>query len=178
MSRTVEIMIAGFGGQGVLFAGKILAYAALMADKEVSWLPSYGPEMRGGTANISVIISDTPIGSPIIDNPNLFAAMNQPSLEKFEDDVQGGGLVISDSSLISLQVQRSDIRVCSLPATKLAEDAGLKGLANMVIVGKIAKESGLFDLEELYSAALKCIPERKRDLLEKNKKAMEIGYTY
>lgn len=178
MSQTVEIMIAGFGGQGVLFAGKILAYAALMAGKEVSWLPSYGPEMRGGTANISVIISDTPIGSPIVDNPGVFVAMNQPSLEKFEEEVQPGGLIILDSSLIQLKVKRHDLQACYIPATKLAEDNNLKGLANMIILGRIAGETGLFDLDTLYLAASKSIPERKKDLLAFNKKAIEIGYNY
>jgi len=178
MSNTHEIMIAGFGGQGVLFAGKILVYAGLLAGKEVSWLPSYGPEMRGGTANINVIISDTPIGSPIITYPRVFVAMNQPSLEKFENDVQRDGLIIVDSSLIPLEVKRTDVKACYIPATKLAEDAGLKGLANMVMVGKISKELGVFNLDILKSAVSKSIPERKKDLLTSNIKAIETGYSY
>ncbi len=178
MSTANEIVIAGFGGQGVLFAGKILVYAGLLAGKEVSWLPSYGPEMRGGTANINVIISDTPIGSPIITNPGMLVAMNQPSLEKFENDVQKNGLIIVDSSLISLKVKRTDIKTCYIPATKLAEDAELKGLANMVMVGKIAKELGIFDLDIVKKAASKSIPARKQDLLAPNIKAIEIGLAY
>ncbi|WP_368294354.1 2-oxoacid:acceptor oxidoreductase family protein [Dehalobacter sp. TBBPA1] len=178
MSTTLELMIAGFGGQGVLFAGKILVYAGLLTGKEVSWLPSYGPEMRGGTANINVIVSDTPIGSPIITYPGMLVAMNQPSLEKFESDVQQNGTIIVDSSLIPIQVQRSDVQTFYIPATKLAEDAGLKGLANMVMVGKIAKEAGIFDLEMLNKAVSKSIPERKKDLLASNIKAIEIGYKF
>jgi len=173
-----EIQIAGFGGQGVLFAGKVLAYAGLLAGKEVSWLPSYGPEMRGGTANISVIISDTPIGSPIINRPGIFVAMNQPSLEKFENDVIENGIIIVDSSIISLQVKRTDVKVYYVPATRLVEEAGLKGLANMLMVGKIVKELGIFDLEILKSAAGKSVSERKRDLLAGNLKAIEIGYNF
>lgn len=178
MSATHELLIAGFGGQGVLFAGKILAYAGMLAGKEVSWLPSYGPEMRGGTANINVIISDTLIGSPIITNPGIFVAMNQPSLEKFEHDVQQGGLVIVDSALIAINVERPDVKACYIPATKLAEEAGLKGLANMIMVGKIAGEAGLFELETLKTAIAKSVPERKKDLLAANLQAVEIGYHY
>ncbi|UWG95698.1 2-oxoacid:acceptor oxidoreductase family protein [Dehalobacter sp. DCM] len=178
MSKTMELNIAGFGGQGVLFAGKILVYAGMLAGKEVSWLPSYGPEMRGGTANINVIVSDTPIGSPIINYPNMLVAMNQPSLEKFESDVQKEGMIIVDSALIPIPVTRTDVTVFYIPATKLAEEAGLKGLANMVMVGKIAKETGIFDLETLNKAVSKSIPERKKELLASNIQAIEIGYNY
>lgn len=178
MSSTHELMIAGFGGQGVLFSGKILAYAGLLAGKEVSWLPSYGPEMRGGTANVNVIISDTLIGSPIISQPGVLVAMNQPSLEKFENDVQENGIIIVDSSLISLKVKRTDVKTFYIPATKLAEDAGLKGFANMIIVGKTAKELGIFDLDFITMATSKSIPARKQALLEQNLKAIEIGYSF
>lgn len=178
MSKTLELNIAGFGGQGVLFAGKILAYAGLLASKEVSWLPSYGPEMRGGTANITVIISETPIGSPIITYPNMLVAMNQPSLEKFESDVQKDGLIIVDSTLIPIKVQRTDVETFYIPATRLAEEEGLKGLANMIMVGKIAKETGIFDIDLLKKAVSKSIPERKKELLASNIKAIEIGYQY
>lgn len=178
MSKTLELNIAGFGGQGVLFAGKILAYAGMLAGKEVTWLPSYGPEMRGGTANITVIVSDTPIASPIINYPNVLVAMNQPSLEKFESDVQKAGIIIVDSALIPIEVQRSDVQTFYIPATKLAEEAGLKGLANMIMVGKITKETGIFDFETLKTAVAKSIPERKKDLLASNIQAIEIGYHF
>ncbi|NLL94518.1 MAG: 2-oxoacid:ferredoxin oxidoreductase subunit gamma, partial [Thermoplasmatales archaeon] len=141
MAKT-DILLAGFGGQGVLFAGKVIAYAGLMEGKEISWLPSYGPEMRGGTANCSVCISDRPIGSPLVVNPDVLVAMNLPSLEKFEKDVVPGGLIIVDSSLIDRKVGRDDVRVVYLPASKLAEENGLRGAANMVIVGRLFKEIG------------------------------------
>ncbi|NLL94515.1 MAG: 2-oxoacid:ferredoxin oxidoreductase subunit gamma, partial [Thermoplasmatales archaeon] len=141
MAKT-DILLAGFGGQGVLFAGKVIAYAGLMEGKEISWLPSYGPEMRGGTANCSVCISDRPIGSPLVVNPDVLVAMNLPSLEKFEKDVVPGGLIIVDSSLIDKKVARDDVRVVYLPASKLAEENGLRGAANMVIVGRLFKEIG------------------------------------
>ncbi|MGI5902426.1 MAG: 2-oxoacid:acceptor oxidoreductase family protein [Desulfitobacteriia bacterium] len=173
-----ELTIAGFGGQGVLFAGKILAYAGLLSNKEVSWLPSYGPEMRGGTAHIDVIISNTSIGSPIISRPNILVAMNQPSLEKYENKVQKDGLIIIDSSIIQLKVKRVDVKVCYIPATRLVSDAGLKGLANMVMVGKISREVKAFDLNTLRLAVTKSIPERRKALLEPNLKAIDIGYNY
>ena len=115
---TTQIMIAGFGGQGVLFAGKFLAYKGMVQNKQISWLPSYGPEMRGGTANCSVVISDTPVGSPIITNPDMLIAMNLPSLQKFVDAVVPGGVIILDSTLIDAKVERTDVKVFYIPAKK------------------------------------------------------------
>ena len=109
--KTTQILIAGFGGQGILFSGKFLAYKGLMEDLQVSWLPSYGPEMRGGTCNCSVILSDTPVGSPIITNPDVLVAMNLPSLQKFVDDVVPGGVIVLDSTLIGAKVDRTDVMV-------------------------------------------------------------------
>ena len=123
-----QILIAGFGGQGVLFAGKFLAYKGLIEGKQVSWLPSYGPEMRGGTANCSVIVGDEPIGSPIVNAPNTLIAMNLPSLQKYENAVVPGGLILVDSTLIAEKVTRTDVRVCYVPATKLANDSGFSTL--------------------------------------------------
>ena len=122
--KTTQILIAGFGGQGVLFAGKFLAYKGLVQDKQVSWLPSYGPEMRGGTANCSVVISDMPVGSPIITNPDILVAMNLPSLMKFVNDVVPGGHILLDSTLIDVKVERDDVTVHYIPATQLANDKG------------------------------------------------------
>ena len=136
-----QILIAGFGGQGVLFAGKFLAYKGLIEGKQVSWLPSYGPEMRGGTANCSVIVGDEPIGSPIVNAPNTLIAMNLPSLQKYENAVVPGGLILVDSSLIAEKVARTDVKVCYVPATKLANDSGFSTLANMILIGKLLKES-------------------------------------
>ena len=126
---TTEIILAGFGGQGILFAGKILAYCGLIAGKELSWLPSYGPEMRGGTANCSVCISDEPIGSPLVTTPDYLIAMNGPSYKKFIDAVKPGGLVLFDNSIVEETCERTDITAISLPATDLATDAGLNGAA-------------------------------------------------
>ena len=135
-----QILIAGFGGQGILFSGKFLAYEGLIDGKEVSWLPSYGPEIRGGTANCSIIISDTKIGSPIVDTPDVLIAMNAPSFDKYINEIVPGGQVFVDSSLISKKSERTDIEAYYIPATKLASDNGMSTLANMIIVGKILKE--------------------------------------
>ena len=125
--KDLNILFAGFGGQGVLFSGKVIAYAGMMEGKEISWLPSYGPEMRGGTANCSVCISDNKIGSPLVTNPDILVAMNLPSLDKFEKDVVPGGMIILDSTLINRKVERDDVNVIYLPASKLSEDAGDSG---------------------------------------------------
>ena len=147
------MVFAGFGGQGVLFAGKVVAYAGLIEGRELSWLPSYGPEMRGGTANCSVCLSDEAIGSPLVTNPNVLVAMNRPSLDKFVNDVEPGGVILLDSSLIDVQVERDDVTVCYVPASKLAEENGLKGLANIILVGKLFEEVG-FCAEETLDKAL------------------------
>ena len=128
----MNALLAGFGGQGILFMGKVIAYAGLTDGKEVSWLPSYGPEMRGGTANCSVCISSDPICSPLVVTPNVFVAMNGPSYDKFIDSVVPGGIVILDSTLVEREVKRDDITVCLVPATQMAEEHGLKGLANII----------------------------------------------
>ncbi|MBR7159646.1 MAG: 2-oxoacid:acceptor oxidoreductase family protein, partial [Clostridia bacterium] len=144
---TTQILIAGFGGQGVLFAGKCLAYEGMFENKQVSWLPSYGPEMRGGTANCSVILSDEPVGSPIVSTPDVLIVMNSPSLDKYEDATAVGGKIFVDSALISREVRRSDVDAYYIPATKLASDLGIPTLANMIIVGKMIKETALVTLE-------------------------------
>lgn len=173
--KDLNIVFAGFGGQGILFAGKVAAYAGFIDSKEISWLPSYGPEMRGGTANCSVCISDSPIGSPLVTNPNVFVAMNLPSLRRFINDVEPGGTVIVDSSLIEEKIERNDLKVFYVPATRLAEENGLKGLANIILVGKLVKETAFCTDEVLEKAMAKCIPPRKADMLELNKKAIDIG---
>lgn len=173
--KDLNIVFAGFGGQGVLFAGKVVAYAGLIDSKEISWLPSYGPEMRGGTANCSVCISDEPIGSPLVTNPNVLIAMNVPSLDKFINEVEPGGIVLLDSSLIDSKVERTDLSVFYVPASKLAEENGLKGLANMILVGKLFKETGFCEEATLEKAMLKCIPPRKAAMIDSNKKAVSIG---
>lgn len=176
--KNCKIMLAGFGGQGILFAGKVLAYAGLKAEREVSWLPSYGPEMRGGTANCSVVISDKPVGSPIIPNPDVLIAMNRPSLDKFEDTLPKDGIIILDSSMVDRQVARDDVKVFAIPAREICLEAGLGNLANMVIVGKLIKETGLYTMEEIKAGLEKSIPPSKAALMEKNVKAIELGYQY
>ena len=135
--KTTQILIAGFGGQGILFAGKFLAYKGLLEDLQVSWLPSYGPEMRGGTANCSVILSDDPVGSPIITEPDVLIVMNLPSLQKYVDTVVPGGQIYVDSTLIAEKVERTDVEVYYIPATQMANDAGVPTLANMVMMGHV-----------------------------------------
>ena len=173
-----EILIAGFGGQGILFAGKFIAYEGLMNDKEVSWLPSYGPEMRGGTANCNIIISDTLIGSPIVDKPDILVAMNGPSFDKYENTVVAGGQVYIDSSLIDKTTDRTDIKAFAIPATAMASDNGLSGLANMIMLGCVIKNSGIMTLDSAKAAMEKLVPAKKQEMLALNIKALELGYNY
>ena len=172
---TTSILIAGFGGQGILFAGKFLAYKGLKDGKNVSWLPSYGPEMRGGTASCGVIISDSPVGSPIVSNPDVLVAMNLPSLDRYEDSVVPGGTIYVDSTLIERKVKRSDVTVHYIPAPQLASDNGMSTLANMIIVGKILNETNGFDEAGVDAALRSVVSARHQDLLEVNRKAMLIG---
>ncbi|MBE6759092.1 MAG: 2-oxoacid:ferredoxin oxidoreductase subunit gamma [Ruminococcaceae bacterium] len=173
--KDFNFLLAGFGGQGILFAGKVIAYSGLIDEHEVSWLPSYGPEMRGGTANCSVCLSENAIGSPLVTEPNGFVAMNLPSYDKFIDSVAPGGVVLIDSSLIEKKCDRTDISVFYVPATKLAEENGLKGLANIILVGKLFKETGFCTPEALTEAVKKCVPPRKAAMIESNLKAIELG---
>lgn len=175
---TTQILIAGFGGQGVLFSGKFLAYKAMMEEKEVSWLPSYGPEMRGGTANCSVIISDTPVGSPIVTEPDVLIAMNLPSLDKYEDAVVPGGTIIVDSTLITRKVKRTDVNVYYIPATQMASNEGITTLANMIILGKLIRVCDAVTGDNLEAALKKVVSARRADMLDFNKKAIELGYNY
>lgn len=172
------MLIAGFGGQGILFTGKAIAYTGLKTGKEVSWLPSYGPEMRGGTANCSVTLSDEPIGSPIVDKPDVLIAMNLPSLDKYYNETEKGGYVVFDSSLITKQDTRDDVITVGIPATKLASDNGLDGLANMIILGKTIKETGVLTLEQIESSLSQMVPAKKAELLKNNIRAIELGYNY
>lgn len=171
-------VLAGFGGQGILFMGKVLAYAGLVEGKEVSWLPSYGPEMRGGTANCSVTISSEPIGSPLVLEPNILVAMNLPSYEKFINAVKPGGKVFLDSSLIEAKVERDDVDVYYVPATAMAEENNLKGLGNIILVGKLFKETGFCSFEALKKGIEKSVPPKKANLIEANVKAVELGMNY
>lgn len=175
---TFNILIAGFGGQGVLFAGKCLAYKGLTEGKQVSWLPSYGPEMRGGTANCSVILSDTPVGSPIVSNPDVLIAMNLPSLDKYENEAVSGAKIFVESTLISRKIERSDVDAFYVPATKIASELGAPTLANMVLIGKMIKETGAVDFATIEDGLKKVIPAKKANMLEINLKALKAGYDY
>ena len=173
-----ETIFAGFGGQGILFAGKVIAYAGMIEDKNVSHLPSYGPEMRGGTCNCHVIVSDEPVASPIIVEPTAIVAMNTPSFDKFEKTLVSGGKAFIDSTLISRDAERDDIELFKIPATQMANEMGLPKLANMVIVGKLVKETGIFTFEELCAAVKKLVPAAKPELYDSNLKALEAGYNF
>ena len=175
---THEILLAGFGGQGILFSGKFLAYDGLLEDREVSWLPSYGPEMRGGTCNCSIILSDSKIGSPIVSNPNVLVAMNLPSLDKFESAAVPGAKIFVDSSLVERKVEREDVEVYYIPATKLASDENLPGLANMIMIGHVIAKAGVMPYENVETTMKKLVPAKKQNLIELNIKAVEIGYNY
>lgn len=175
---TYECIMAGFGGQGLLFSGKVLAHAALIANKELSWLPSYGPEMRGGTCNCSVIVSDDPVGSPIIAHPNVLMVMNEPSLDKFEDTVAKGGTLFVDSSLVSRKVRRTDVETVYIPATQMAKDMESASLANMIILGAIVEKLRCVDPETVTQALRETISARKADLLDLNLKAIEAGKAF
>ena len=175
---TNHILLAGFGGQGLLFAGKFLAYQGLLEDKQISWLPSYGPEMRGGTANCSCIVSDDPIGSPIVDHPNVLMVMNLPSLEKYENAVAPGGLIVVDSSLIAKKVTRTDVKVVEVPATEMASKENLPGLANMILAGKILKELDEFDSVSVENALHHVVSVKHPEMYDVNLKALKLGCDY
>ena len=172
---TTQFLFSGFGGQGILFAGKFLAYKGLIDERQVSWLPSYGPEMRGGTASCSVIVSDDLVGSPIVSKPDVLVAMNLPSLDRFESSVAPGGMIFLDSTLIERKVERTDVKVFYIPATKLASDNNMPTLANMIIMGKILKELNDFGEESVSKALGKVISAKHADMLDINRKALQIG---
>ena len=176
--KTTEILIAGFGGQGILFSGKFLAYKGLVEDLQVSWLPSYGPEMRGGTANCNIILSDTPVGSPIITAPNVLIAMNLPSLMKYVDSVVPGGQIYVDSSLIGAKVERDDVEVFYIPATQMAKDESLGNLANMIIIGHLLQNHPELSFDGVEAVVEKLVPPKKAALKELNNKALALGRDY
>jgi 2-oxoglutarate ferredoxin oxidoreductase subunit gamma len=169
------MIFAGFGGQGVLFSGKVVAYAGLLDNKEVTWLPSYGPEMRGGTANCSVCVSDKQIGSPVVSAPNVLVVMNGPSFDKYIDTVIPGGKAFADSTFVERECQRDDITLYRLSASQLSVDEGLEGLANMILLGKVLRETGFSTLELLGKALEKCVPKQKLHLVELNLRGIKLG---
>ena len=167
-----RLVFAGFGGQGVLSMGMLIAYSGMMEDKQVSWLPSYGPEMRGGTANCSVIISDGLIGSPIVTAPDVLVAMNLPSLDKFERAVKPGGTIYVDSSLTARKVERTDVTAVYIPATRLASENALPNLANMVMMGKVLAGE---DKKLIEKALVQAVSAKRGDMIELNMRAFSKG---
>jgi len=173
-----EIIIAGFGGQGVLFLGQILAYAGMDEGFEVTWFPSYGPEMRGGTANCTVVIADEEIGAPIVNHPKVVIAMNLPSLDKYEQSIQPQGTLVVNSSLVNRQVTRQDIRVVEIPANDLAEEMGNRRMANMFLLGGLLANQPILSLAAVEKALKDHLPERHQHLFAKNCEAIRVGATY
>lgn len=174
----LNMIIAGFGGQGILFTGKIIAHAGLMLDKNVSWLPSYGPEMRGGTANCSVCIDDEQISSPFVTEPNLLIVMNAPSYQKFYDKVENGGFLIYDSSLIENPPLKEGVHTFGIPATAMANKESLNGLANLIVLGFVLKKTQFMNMDDIIKALEKNIPKSKMHLLQPNIKALNLGFDF
>jgi 2-oxoglutarate ferredoxin oxidoreductase subunit gamma len=173
-----EIVIAGFGGQGVLFAGQVLTYAAMDAGKEVTWIPSYGPEMRGGTANCTIIIADEEIGSPFVRNPRAVIALNLPSFDKYEPLLLPGGVLVVNGSLVNRPVTRTDLNAVIVPANEIAESLGNKRLTNIVLVGALLAKLPILSLEAVEKSLEEHLPERHKKLLPLNFKAIHAGAEY
>ena len=171
-----EIIIAGFGGQGVLFGGQVLAYAAMDTGKDVTWIPSYGPEMRGGTANCTVVIADDEIGSPLVKNPPLAIALNLPSFDKYEDVLAPGGTLIVNQSMVDREAKRTDINVIFVPCNVIAEEIGDKKLMNMVAIGALLTALPELTLKDIEKALDGHLPARHKHLLPKNYEALKRGY--
>jgi 2-oxoglutarate ferredoxin oxidoreductase subunit gamma len=175
MATTSEVIISGFGGQGTLFAGQILAYAGMDAGKHVTWIPSYGPEMRGGKARCTVVVSDEEIGSPIVRRPSSAIVMNIPSMEAYEPAIKPGGTLVINSSLIDLTSARDDIQVVYVPATTMAADIGNTRVANMILLGAWAVTTGVVTLEQLAQALADHLPEDKQRFVSINQEALRHG---
>lgn len=173
-----EIIIAGFGGQGVLFGGQLLTYAAMDEGLHVTWIPSYGPEMRGGTANCTVVISDEEIGSPMVSQPSAVIAMNLPSLDKYENKVKPGGVLVVNQSLVDRAVKRTDIKVALVPANTIAEELGDKRMTNMVLLGALLASLDIFPVSAIEKALKEHLPERHLKLLPLNKEALQRGAAF
>ena len=170
-----EIVVAGFGGQGVLFTGQLLAYAAMGEGQNVTWFPSYGPEMRGGTANCTVVIADEEIGSPQVRNPKVVIAMNLPSLDRYEPLVAPGGLLVVNSSMVNRTPQRRDIRILMVPGNEIAEEIGDKRMTNMVLLGGMLAYQPVLPLEVIHTALEEHLPERHQNLVPLNIQAIGRG---
>ena len=170
-----EIIIAGFGGQGVLFAGQVLAYAAMDSGREVTWIPSYVPEMRGGTANCTVIISDEEIGSPLVRNPKAAVVLNLPSLDRYESVILPGGLLVANASLINRGPERTDLDTVFIPGSEIAEELGDKRMMNMVVLGALLARLPVLPLAAVEKALADHLPQRHQRLLPVNYQALRRG---
>lgn len=173
-----EIVISGFGGQGVLFAGQLLAYAGVEEGRYVTWIPSYGPEMRGGTAHCTVIVSDEEIGSPVVRRPSAALVLNPPSMEKYAPLVKPGGVLVLDSALVTQRSGRDDIREICLPAKEIADDLGFPQIANVVMLGALIGATGVARIETLEKVLFEHLGARHRDALEPNKEALKRGVAF
>lgn len=179
MSANVErIILAGFGGQGILFLGKVLAEVGMRSGLNVSWIPSYGPEMRGGTANCTVVISENPIASPLVTIPDTVIAMNRPSVAKFNTHIKAGGMLMYNSSLIERQEFRDDIRLVEIPASEIADELGSPRVANLVMAGAYSKFSKLITFADIEKFLPQIIPPKKKEMYEVNLNALRKGYQY
>jgi len=174
---TNEIIMSGFGGQGIMLMGQLITYAGMLENKNVSWIPSYGPEMRGGTAYCSIIISDEPVGAPVVTEPTIVVAMNLPSLDKFEASLRPGGTLIINSSLIERSSNRSDIKVYKVPANDIATELGNNKVTNMVVLGAIIRATNTVDANSVLKAFSKMFA-KKPSLLAINEKALKRGAEY
>lgn len=170
-----EILIAGFGGQGVMSMGQLISYAGMMENKHVSWLPSYGPEQRGGTANCAVVVSDEEVGSPLVTQPSTAIVLNNPSFDKFESKVRPGGLLLINSSLVDRTSARKDITIIEIKATDIADELGNPKIANMVLLGAFLKQTGILSESSILEALKKVLGASKLNLVEINKQALEVG---
>jgi len=173
-----EIIVSGFGGQGTLYAGQLLSYAAMDAGKHVTWIPSYGPEMRGGTANCTVVISDEEIGSPFVQYPKVVIAMNLPSLDKYEDLLAPGGYLVVNSSMVNREVRRKDLHVLMIPANDIAEEIGNQKAANMVLLGGLIGNTSILEIKDLVNALGIHTAARLKKFVEMNIEALEKGATF
>jgi len=175
---TLAVIMAGFGGQGIMLMGQLVAYAGMLENRQVSWMPSYGPEMRGGTANCTVVLSDQEIGSPVVTNPDVVIAMNLPSMDKFEKFLPPGGILIYNSTLINRKPERNDIRVIAVPASEMAQELGNERVANMVALGTFIGATAAVRQESLTAALEKVLPSHRQVLLPLNVLAIAKGRGY
>lgn len=173
-----EIIIAGFGGQGILSAGRLLAYAGMLDNREVSFFPSYGPEMRGGTANCHVVVCDEAIASPVLNSCSAVIVMNNPSMEKFESYLKSGGVLIADSSLVQRKPTRTDIRFIDIPATQMANEAGNKAYSNIILLGKLLKETGAISVESFEKGLYGVLPKKKHHMIPEEMSILKVGMDY